>query len=116
MTVGRGGQEAHAQTPGAPSRSIARSSTSGAPTRSQSAVNSSASSWSRTGCSGAPSSFFGALASGRRKRNDDQDAHQPQICFVRSLVMFFWWLSSVPPPISMSLASRRSRSMGYSRQ
>ena len=34
----------------------------------------------------------------------------------RSLLMFFWWASRVPPPISMSLASRHRRSTGYSRQ
>jgi hypothetical protein len=28
--------------------------------------------------------------------------------------MFFWWASRVPPPISSSLASRHSRSTGYS--
>ena len=28
----------------------------------------------------------------------------------RSLDMFLWWLSTVPPPISMSLESRHNRS------
>ena len=34
--------------------------------------------------------------------------------FARSRVMFFWWDSSVPPPISSNLASRHRRSTWYS--